>query len=220
MTNSEKLAVAYHRVSPTNRKKGESGIHTSLEESIRITHKDAEYEGFKIIHDYVDEYISGKSTKLLPDLNTMMNDARTNKHGDTCRRIYVRRVNRLGRDRAGVIQNEIELSSIGWTIKSVELGIDTGKPMGKSLMGLFAEFAEDERLENMENITRGREAAILKGVKFGKPPKKVNVDLVRRERLAGTKWKQLEADLDVSTPVMIQRLKDAGHWDYTRSTVK
>lgn len=49
---------------------------------------------------------------------------------------------------------------------------------------------------------------------------KPNVDLVRRERLAGTTWRQLEEDLKVSTTVMIRRLKAAGHWDFTRRTVK
>lgn len=48
----------------------------------------------------------------------------------------------------------------------------------------------------------------------------LNVDLVRRERLAGTTWKQLENDLGVSVTVMIRRLKEAGHWDFTRRTVK
>lgn len=48
----------------------------------------------------------------------------------------------------------------------------------------------------------------------------VNVDLVRRERLAGTTWKQLETDLKVSTTLMISRLKKAGFWDFERRMVK
>ena len=87
-------------------------------------------------------------------------------------------------------------------------------------MAILADLAEMEREEILRNIKRGRERAVINGVKFGKPLKKVNVALVRRERLAGTTWKQLEKDLGVSVTVMIRRLKDAGYWDFTRRMVK
>ena len=67
-----KKAVAYHRVSPTLHKKGESGLHSSLEESIRICHQDAKHDGYEIVHDYIDEYVSGKSTKHMIDFNNML----------------------------------------------------------------------------------------------------------------------------------------------------
>ena len=156
------------------------------------------------------------ASKEMPAFNQMLEDARAHKFN----RIYCRRVNRFGRNRADMIQAEIELSKLGISLKFVENGIDTGKPFGKSIMAILADLAEMEREEILKNVTRGRERAIAKGVKFGKPPKKVNVDLVRRERLAGTPWKQLAIDLDVSVTVMIRRLKAAGYWDFTTRRVK
>jgi DNA invertase Pin-like site-specific DNA recombinase len=209
-------SVIYARVSPTKHIKTNDDIHASIEESISMCRKDAEYEHNDIIEEYVDQYVSGKSSKEMPAFNKMLEDARAHNFD----RIYCRRVNRFGRNRADMIRAEIELSELGITIKFVENGIDTAKPFGKSIMAILADLAEMERDEILRNVKRGRERAIINGVKFGKPPKKVNVDLVRRERLAGTTWKQLENDLGVSVTVMIRRLKEAGHWDFTRRMVK
>jgi DNA invertase Pin-like site-specific DNA recombinase len=214
MTNS--VSVIYARVSPTKHIKTDDDIHTSIQESISMCRKDAEHEQNQITHEYVDQYVSGRSSKEMPAFNQMLRDARAHKFD----RIYCRRVNRFGRNRADMIRAEIELSELSISLKFVENGIDTAKPFGKSIMAILADLAEMEREEILKNVTRGRERAKLNGVKFGKPPKKVNVDLVRRERLAGTTWKQLEADLKVSTTVMIRRLKEAGHWDFIRRTVK
>ena len=213
-----KKAVAYHRVSPTRHKPGETGLHSSLEESIRICNEDAHRDGYEIVTDYTDEYISGKSSKEMPQFNMMLEDA---KQKDVVwDRIYCRRVNRFGRNRSDVVSAEIKLTELDISLKFVENGIDTGKPFGKSIMAILAELAEQDRLEIIENIRRGRERAVLKGIKFGKPPKDLNVEMVRRERLAGTTWKQLETDLKVSTTLMISRLKTAGYWDFTRRMVK
>lgn len=212
MTNS----VIYARVSPTKHIKSDSDIHVSIEESISLCRADANHEGNEITKEYIDQYVSGKSSKEMPAFNQMLIDGREHKF----ERIYCRRVNRFGRNRADMIKAEIELSELGITIKFVENGIDTAKPFGKSIMAILADLAEMERVEILNNVKRGREAAILKGVKFGQPKKQLNVDLVRRERLAGTPWYQLSNDLKVSVPLMIRRLKEADYWDYTRRTVK
>ena len=209
-------SVIYARVSPTRHVIGDSGHHASIEESVSMCRKDALHEGNEIIEEYIDEYVSGKSSKEMPAFNRMLADARENKF----ERIYCRRVNRFGRNRADMIGAEIELTQLGISLKFVENGIDTAKPFGKSIMAILADLAEMEREEILKNVKRGRERAVLNGVVFGKPPKKVNVDLVRRERLAGTTWKQLSNDLDVSVTVMIRRLKEAGFWDFERRMVK
>jgi site-specific DNA recombinase len=209
-------SVIYARVSPTKHIKTDSDIHASIEESLSMCRIDAEREGNNIIEEYIDEYVSGKSSKEMPSFNRMLQDARAHKF----ERIYCRRVNRFGRNRADMIKAEIELSELGISLKFVENGIDTAKPFGKSIMAILADLAEMEREEILRNVKRGREVAKIKGVKFGKPPKHVNVELVRRERLSGTTWAQLCKDLNVSTTVMIRRLKEAGYWDHTRRTVK
>ena len=217
-----KKAVAYHRVSPTLHKKGDSGIHSSLEESIRICHLDAKHDGYEIVHDYIDEYISGKSTKYMIDFNKLIADSKNKPEWD---KIYCRRVNRFGRNRSDMVRSEIELTDLGFTLKFVENGIDTGKPFGKSIMALLAEMAEQDRVEILENIKRGRDKALAEGKHFGKPRKEINVVSIRRLRMTPIpegrpSWDSLEKDYGVSRTTMIRRLKESGYWDFDNNTVK
>lgn len=221
----------YARVSPTKHKNTISDLHDSLNESIKICTQDAEREGNTVVATYVDEYISGKASKHMADFNKMLFDARnkTNTaeigdHKTTWDRIYCRRVNRFGRNRADMISAEIELSSLDITLKFVELGIDTGVPMGKGVMGLMAEIAESDRKEILENTKRGRERAMAEGiVKFGQPKKEFDIIAVRRLRLAPVSerlsWKVMSDMFHVSPGTMIKGLKEAGHWDYEKRTV-
>ena len=225
----ESIPVAiYARVSPTTHERVEGEKHSSLEEAIKICKRDAEYENNTIVAIYSDEYVSGKSSKHMAEFNHMLEDARnktnTAEEGDHTtpwKRIYCRRVNRFGRNRADMLKAEIELTALGITLKFVEMGIDTGKQLGKSLMGLLAELAEADRNEILENTQRGRERAKKEGTKSGKPfghPKKdFDVNSIRTLRKLPTKerptWERLEKDYDVSRTVMLKRLLDAGFWD-------
>ncbi len=226
----EPIPVAiYARVSPTTHEKTENDIHSSLEESIKICKRDAEYEGNNVVAIYYDEYKSGKSAKLMTDFNHMLEDARNKvntatKGGDgktPWKRIYCRRVNRFGRNRADMLTAEIELTKLDITLKFVEMGIDTGKQLGKSLMGILAELAEADRDEILENTKRGRDLAKVKGTKsgkpFGHPRKEFDVNSIRTLRMLPIKerptWETLERDYKVSRTVMLKRLFDAGFWD-------
>jgi len=220
----------YARVSPTVHKKTISDLHDSLEETIRVCTKDAENEGNKVVAIYIDEYISGKSSKLMPDFNRLLSDARgkTNTatrgdHKTTWARIYCRRVNRFGRNRSDMIKAEIELTELGYTLKFTEQGIDTGKPFGKSVMGIMAEQAEADRIDILANTQRGRERAMDEGVKFGQPKKQIKVDALRNARLMPVEkrptWNECTEMFGASPSTLIKALKDAGYWDYDKRTV-
>lgn len=217
-------SVIYARVSPTVHIKTENDMHLSIEESVTMCKKDAEHEGNEIIKIYKDEYVSGKSSKNMPEFNKMLQDARSGSF----KRIYCRRVNRFGRNRNDMMRAEIELSELGVSLKFVENGIDTAKPFGRSIMAILAELAQMDREEILENTSRGRELAKIKGTRtgkpFGHPKKELNVNLIRSARLAPIKerssWTQLEKDLGASRTIMIERLKQAGFWDETKGCVK
>lgn len=228
-------SAIYARVSPTVHEKSLSDLHASLDEAIKICKRDAEHEGNPIVAVYIDEYVSGKDSKKMPAFQTMLKDARekTNNamegdHKTPWQRIYSRRVNRFGRNRNDMIRAEVELSDLGITLKFPENGIDTAKPFGKSIMGILAELAEQDRLEILANTKRGRDFARINGTKSGKPfgcpRKEVNVNAIRTLRLLPIKerpkWEQLEKDYNVSRTVMFERLKEAGYWDYDKGTVK
>lgn len=222
--------VIYARVSPTKHIKTANDLHQSIEESLKVCRRAASYDKDEIVEEYIDEYVSGKSSKHMPAFQQMMNDAR----GKKFERIYCRRVNRFGRSRADMLKAEIELSELGITLNFVESGVDTSKKYGKSIMGFMAEEAEDDRIQILENTARGREEYLLNGGKFGQPIKEVNVDALRRDRLLPIGERPTWAECEqryaikdstgtlkpVSKSTLIKRLKEAGYWDYEKRTVK
>ncbi len=231
-------SAVYLRVSPTTKIKSSGELHESLMESLKVCLRDAEHEGNSIVAIYIDEYISGKSSKVMPGFIRMLQDARTGNNTSLekdmvyigspvktpWKRMYARRVNRFGRNRADMISAEIELSGLGISLKFSESGVDTAKPYGKSIMAFMSEQAEEDRKDIIENISRGRSEYVAKGGKFGHPKKELNVNLIRNARLSPKSnritWKQLSKDLSASVPVMIDRLKMAGYWNDEMGCVK
>jgi DNA invertase Pin-like site-specific DNA recombinase len=217
-----KTAVIYARVSPTKHVKTEEAIHASIDESLKICREDSKKEGYTVVKEYIDEYVSGKSSKFMPSFQDMLNDAREHKFD----RVYCRRVNRLGRNRADMISAQIELEKLNISLKFVEDGIDTSKPFGKSVMCVLAELAEQDRQEILKNTERGRIAAKEKGVVFGQPKKELDVKLIRKLRLLPANdpdkstWQKLEKMYNATRSTIIARLKEAGYWDYEHKTVR
>jgi site-specific DNA recombinase len=216
-----KQCVLYCRVSPTKHIKSENDIHISIEESLKLCRADAEREGYIIVKEYIDQYVSGKSSKLMVSFNAMLADARLKKFD----RVYCRRVNRFGRNRADMLRAQIELEDLDISLKFVENGIDTAQPFGKSIMAIMAELAEMEREEILENTRRGREARKEKGLPFGPKKKEIDIKTIRKMRLLPAcdpdkpTWAKLEKLFNCKRATLIRHLKEAGYWDYTNRTV-
>lgn len=237
-----KKVVSYHRVSPTKHDKiaieGDNrplneivrdNMHKSLMSSIEKCRKQAEVDGLKIEHEYIDQYKSGKSQEHMQDFQKMMNAA---ENGEIAR-IYVRRVNRFGRNMNQSIKALVRLLELDISVYFVENGLDTNKPFMKSVIIMLTELAEMERETIEENTRLGREKAIANGVKFGQPKKEINVEALRRDRMLPIAhrptWKECEQRyavkdgkgklIPVSTATLIKRLKEAGYWDEANRTV-
>lgn len=236
-------SAIYLRVSPTTHIKTASDLHASLLESLNVCMRDIKNEGNEAVAIYIDEYVSGKSSKHMKEFQHMMEDARLGQNTTLAssltrignpvlkpwKRIYARRVNRFGRNRGDMIAAELELTKLGYTLKFSEQGLDTDKPYGKSIMGFMAEQAEADRLDIRDNTKRGREDYVKKGGKFGRPEKKVPVDYVVHERrkkpfLDGKRvrktWKELSIELNVSVPSLIEAIRKVNLWDEENGTVK
>ena len=213
----QKRCVIYARVSPTKHLKEFTELHASLEEALLMCRRDAEREGYKVVKEYIDEYISGKTSKYMLSFSEMLEDAKQRGFS----RIYSRRVNRFGRNRVDMVKAQMDLEDLGVTLKFVENGFDTAQPFGKSTMAFMAEIAEMEREEILENTKRGRIAAKERGVKFGPKKKEIDIKLVRKMRLLPANdpdkptWEKLEKLFGVKRSTIIRRLKEAGYWDYT-----
>src|ERR1039457_5221092 len=84
--------------------------------------------------------------------------------------ILVKKLDRLGRDTADMIQLIKEFDNIGVSIRFLDDGISTEGTMGKMVVTILSAVAQAERLRILERTNEGRIEAKAKGVKFGRKP--------------------------------------------------
>ncbi|KHN49560.1 recombinase family protein [Aeromonas hydrophila] len=84
--------------------------------------------------------------------------------------ILVKKLDRLGRDTADMIQLIKEFDSMGVSIRFLDDGISTEGTMGKMVVTILSAVAQAERLRILERTNEGRLEAKAKGVKFGRKP--------------------------------------------------
>lgn len=82
--------------------------------------------------------------------------------------ILVKKLDRLGRDTADIIQLIKEFDSMGVAVRFLDDGISTEGSMGKMVVTILSAVAEAERQRILERTNEGRQEALLKGVKFGR----------------------------------------------------
>lgn len=82
--------------------------------------------------------------------------------------ILVKKLDRLGRDTADMIQLIKEFDAMGVSIRFLDDGISTEGAMGKMVVTILAAVAQAERQRILERTNEGRIDAKRKGVKFGR----------------------------------------------------
>lgn len=82
--------------------------------------------------------------------------------------ILVKKLDRLGRDTADMIQLIKEFDEIGVAIRFLDDGISTEGTMGKMVVTILSAVAQAERQRILERTNEGRMEAKAKGVKFGR----------------------------------------------------
>ncbi len=92
--------------------------------------------------------------------------------------ILVKKLDRLGRDTADMIQLIKEFDEMGVAIRFLDDGISTEGTMGKMVVTILSAVAQAERQRILERTNEGRIEAKAKGVKFGRKPT-VDKDKVR-----------------------------------------
>lgn len=97
--------------------------------------------------------------------------------------ILVKKLDRLGRDTADMVNLIKEFSNQGVSIRFLDDGISTEGAMGKMVITILAAVAEAERARILERTNEGRLEAKAKGIQFGRKP---SID--------STKVKQLHAE--------------------------
>lgn len=84
--------------------------------------------------------------------------------------VLVKKLDRLGRDTADMIQLIREFETAGVAIRFLDDGISTEGSMGKMVVTILSAVAEAERLRILERTNEGRLEAKSKGIRFGRKP--------------------------------------------------
>lgn len=82
--------------------------------------------------------------------------------------VLVKKLDRLGRDTADMIQLIKEFDSMGISIRFLDDGISTEGTMGKMVVTILSAVAQAERHRILERTNEGRIEAKSNGVKFGR----------------------------------------------------
>jgi len=82
--------------------------------------------------------------------------------------ILVKKLDRLGRDTADMIQLIKEFDGMGVAVCFLDDGISTEGTMGKMVVTILSAVAQAERQRILERTNEGRMEAKAKGVKFGR----------------------------------------------------
>lgn len=82
--------------------------------------------------------------------------------------ILVKKLDRLGRDTADMIQLIKAFDAQGVAVRFIDDGISTDGEMGQMVVTILSAVAQAERRRILERTNEGREEAKLKGVRFGR----------------------------------------------------
>lgn len=124
----------------------------------------------------VDRYFCDKSTGKNMDREEFQKMLGQLRSGDTLKVISI---DRIGRNVRELVNTAYQLEEMGVNIVSIKEGINTSTPMGKIFYNIVAVFAELELNNIHERQRAGIEAAKKEGRFTGRPPKKLNDDLVQ-----------------------------------------
>lgn len=185
------LVALYARVSTTGQ---------TVDNQISELRAIAERQGWEVVHEYVDEGISGaKGRDQRPRFNAML-QAATAKEFDL---IAAWSLDRLGRSLQHLVTFLGDIHAKGIDLYLHQQRIDTTTPSGKAMFQMLGVFAEFERELIKERIAAGIARARQKGTRSGRPigrPTVINPGLVKaaqQKRLEGVGIKRIARDLKV-----------------------
>ena len=126
--------------------------------------------------------------------------------------ILVKKLDRLGRDTADMIQLIKEFDAQGVAVRFIDDGISTDGDMGQMVVTILSAVAQAERRRILERTNEGRQEAKLKGIKFGRR-RTVDRNVVLTLHQKGTGATEIAHQLSIAAPRFIKFLKTKGPHD-------
>ena len=120
--------------------------------------------------------------------------------------ILVKKLDRLGRDTADMIQLIKEFDDMGVAIRFLDDGISTEGTMGKMVVTILSAVAQAERQRILERTNEGRLEAKAKGIKFGRKPG-VDKEKARTLRSQGVGATEIARQLNIGRSTVYKVLE-------------
>ena len=120
--------------------------------------------------------------------------------------ILVKKLDRLGRDTADMIQLIKEFDDMGVAIRFLDDGISTEGTMGKMVVTILSAVAQAERQRILERTNEGRLEAKAKGIKFGRKPS-VDKEKARTLRSQGVGATEIARQLNIGRSTVYKVLE-------------
>ena len=204
-----KTAVIYARVSS-------SGDRQSTDRQVADLRAFATREGFEVLEVYAENCSGAREDR--PELLRCVEYL---KRGE-CSTLLVSEISRLGRSVKGVVNTIDELTRAKVNIYLQDINLYTllpdgsENPLAKVILTVLALGAEIERQSIVRRLNSGRERAIEKGVKLGRPKGSMmsNQELLNKypevvkKLRKGRSIREIAKICDVS-PSTVQRIKKA-----------
>ena len=188
-------AIGYARVSTRDQ---------SLDVQVDQITRYCEYRNIDLARLYSDK-ASGKDIDR-PEFQTLITDIDTNAHGAEV--VVVWKLDRIGRSLKNLIEITEMLRAKKLGLICIDSNIDTTTNEGRLFFHMMASFAEYERSLINERTALGREAALAKGVKFGRPVLDVDIEEARRRIATGVPKTKVAGDMGISRSTLHRRLNN------------
>lgn len=124
--------------------------------------------------------------------------------------ILVKKLDRLGRDTADMIQLIKEFDSMGVAVRFLDDGISTEGSMGKMVVTILSAVAEAERQRILERTNEGRQEALLKGVKFGRK-RSVDRERILKLRESGLGGTAIAKEMQIARSTVYKILEEVNN---------
>jgi DNA invertase Pin-like site-specific DNA recombinase len=160
-----KRIALYLRVSKSNGSQSTDNQQPECEQMAR--------QRGEVVQVYVEQ---ASAVKKRPAFESMMTDARRGKFDV----LVIWAIDRFGRSTVGNMNDLLELDRIGVQVASVrESWLDTTGPTRTLLVAIFSWVAEQERARLIERTKAGLATARRKGVRLGRPKRRIDLDEAR-----------------------------------------
>jgi DNA invertase Pin-like site-specific DNA recombinase len=139
------------------------------------------------------EKISGKSKDNRPELKAMLKSLR---EGDEC---VVHKLDRLARNAQDLLTIVESITNAGASLNILDLGINTGTPVGKMIITVLGAVSELERSYINDRTRLGVQRYIEKGGKMGPKPKSKRDKKIKALAAGGQhSWAEIAEDAGCS----------------------